>query len=205
MKNNILQFYLKYKFSRKCILDKNITFSKDFIVGKNCKIGNNTIIGENVIIKDNVQIASYVLLSNIMIGKNSIIDSGVKIIGYGKGKIIIGKESYIGVNNVLDYSDNINVGNYVHIAGPSTGIWTHSSSKMCLNSIPIREKNIKYRPCSSVKIDNNVYIGGNCTIYPGVTINHHSIIAPNSAVNKDVESYILAGGVPVQKIKNLHV
>jgi len=48
-----------------------------------------------------------------------------------------------------------------------------------------------------------VYINGNCTIYPGVTIHHHSVIAPNSAVTKDIPPYTLVGGVPAAKIKKI--
>jgi len=93
----------------------------------------------------------------------------------------------------------------VHIAGPSTGLWTHSSAKQAIAGLPLKEKDIKYRPTASITIENNVYIGGNCTIYPGVTLGHHSIIAPNSAVDKDVEPYTLVGGVPAIFIKHIEV
>jgi acetyltransferase-like isoleucine patch superfamily enzyme len=52
-------------------------------------------------------------------------------------------------------------------------------------------------------IEDNVYIGGNCTIYPGITIHHHSIVAPNSAVTKDVPSHSMLGGVPAKVVKQL--
>lgn len=143
------------------------------------------------------------MLENLMVADNSFIEGYVICTGHGYGIIKIGRESYIGINDILDWSNNITIGDFVHIAGPSTGLWTHSSAKMCLNSIPLKEKSEQYRPTAPITIESNVYIGGNCTIYPGITIGHHSIIAPNSAVSKDVPPYTLVGGVPAKIIKSL--
>jgi len=104
----------------------------------------------------------------------------------------------------LDNSDNIQIGNFVHIAGPTTALWTHSSAKMCMNSIPLNKATEKYRPTAPIKIEDNVYIGGNCTIYPGVKIGHHSIVAPNSSVTKDIPPYSMFGGVPAKFIKSTY-
>ncbi|NBC08454.1 MAG: hypothetical protein GVY26_14765, partial [Bacteroidetes bacterium] len=68
---------------------------------------------------------------------------------------------------------------------------------------PLSYKEVDCRPVAPVVIEDNVYIGGNCTIYPGVKIGHHSVIAPNSAVTKDVVPYSMVGGVPAKKIKTL--
>jgi len=196
----IIKFFLRKKrvnISSGCFISNNSEISKGVYIGKNTNIGNN------VILKENVHIGSNASLSNITVGKNSSIETGVICTGYGNGKVIIGEESYIGVYDILDWSDNIKIGNYVHIAGPSTGLWTHSSSKQALAGLPLLEKDINYRPTSPIIIEDHVYIGGNCTIYPGVTIRHHSIVAPNSVVNKDVESHTLVGGVPAKVIKRI--
>ena len=160
-------YLLLKKYKKNNIIKSNVTISNDLILGKNCFIDNNTIISNNVKIANGVHIGSNVFLSNITIGENSFIESGVICTGYGNGKITIGKESYIGIYNILDWSDNIHIGDFVHIAGPSTGLWTHTSAKMCYFGIPLKEKNFKYRPTKAIKIEDNVYIGGNCTIYQG--------------------------------------
>jgi acetyltransferase-like isoleucine patch superfamily enzyme len=172
--------------------------------GRNCKIGRNSSLVSSVVLRNNVIIGEGVSLNNINIEDNTMVESGVKTVGTGKGKITLGKECYIGVNNILDTSDNIIIGDFVHIAGPSTGLWCHSSYQICLNSIPLNDINRdKHRPTAPITIESNVYIGGNCTIYPGVTIHHHSIVAPNSAVNKDVISYTMVGGAPAKFIKSI--
>jgi maltose O-acetyltransferase len=74
---------------------------------------------------------------------------------------------------------------------------------MCFNSIPLEQKSKKFRPTAPIVIEDNVYIGGNCTIYPGITIGNHSIVAPNSAVTKNVEPFSMVGGVPAKIIKKI--
>ena len=171
---------------------------------KNSKIGKNTLVGDGVVIGKNVKIGRGAILRKITIGNHSVIESFVKCVGTEKGCIFIGSNSYIGVSNILDNSANIKIGDFVHIAGPSTALWTHSSAKMCMNSIPLDKANEKYRPVAPIIIEDNVYIGGNCTIYPGIRIGHHPIVAPNSAVTKDIPPYSMFGGVPAKFIKSTY-
>lgn len=190
---------LKIKVGKGSIIDKGIKF------GVSSKIGSYVYVGKDVVLGNNVIIGNNCSISRIFVDNNSHIESGVKVIGKGEGRITIGKETYIGINNVLDFSDNIKIGNYVHIAGPSTGIWTHSSAKQAIAGLPLNDKNKNFRPVAPVIIEDNVYIGGNCTIYPGVKIGHHSIVAPNSSVIDEVMPNTMVGGVPAKLIKNLNI
>ena len=54
-----------------------------------------------------------------------------------------------------------------------------------------------------VTIGDDVWMGGNVTILPGVTIGNNVIIAAGAVVTKDVPSNTLVGGVPAKKIKSL--
>lgn len=51
-------------------------------------------------------------------------------------------------------------------------------------------------------IGNDVWIGHNATIMPGITVGDGAIIATGSVVTKDVEPYAIVGGNPNKKIKN---
>lgn len=201
LKSFFWQIYLRVKSSSNNKLGKRIIFSKDFIIGEKCNIGNDVTIGRFVKLGDNISIGKSAFIENIEVDNNSTIERNVICTGFGRGKIKIGQNCYIGINNVLDWSDDITIGNFVHIAGPSSGLWTHSSALMCLNSIPLAQKSEKFRPTSPILIEDNVYIGGNCTIYPGISIGHHSIIAPNSAITKNVPPFTMVGGVPARFIK----
>lgn len=204
IKAYLIQTYLREKFRVRSKLAKGVKFSVKTHMEAGCSIGSYSILGNEVKLGEKVEIGSGVCLEQIEIGKFSRIDSRVICTGSKGGKIIIGENSYIGLYNVLDHSDNISIGDFVHIAGPSTGLWTHSSYLMCLNSVKLIEQTVQNRPTAPIRIENNVYIGGNCTIYPGITIGHHSIVAPNSAVTKDVPPYTMVGGVPAAFIKHTY-
>ena len=48
-----------------------------------------------------------------------------------------------------------------------------------------------------------VWIGGNVTILPGVTIGNNVVVAAGAVVTKDIPDNTLVGGVPAKKIKDL--
>jgi acetyltransferase-like isoleucine patch superfamily enzyme len=203
IKSFFVQAFLKYKLRKRNYIGKKCFISKDVILEGNNFIHDYVYLLENVKLKRNARIGIRALISNIEVGENSFLESGVMCTGFGEGRITIGKESYIGINNILDWSNNISIGDYVHIAGPSTGLWTHSSVNMTLKSTELNNSSSCNRYTLPIKIEDNVFIGGGCIIYPGVTIHHHSIVAPNSTVVKDVESYTMVGGSPAKIIKNI--
>ena len=49
-----------------------------------------------------------------------------------------------------------------------------------------------------IRIGRDVWIGANCTIFPGVTIGDNVIIGANSVVNRDVPSNTIAFGAPAR-------
>ena len=54
-----------------------------------------------------------------------------------------------------------------------------------------------------VTIGNDVWIGANCTILPGVTIGNNVVVAAGAVVTKDVPDNCVVGGVPVKIIKEI--
>ena len=54
-----------------------------------------------------------------------------------------------------------------------------------------------------VVIEDNVWIGANVTVMPGVTIGKHSVIAAGSVVTTDIPPDTMAAGVPAKIIKKL--
>ncbi|WP_394331444.1 acyltransferase [Williamwhitmania taraxaci] len=54
----------------------------------------------------------------------------------------------------------------------------------------------------AIIIEDNVWLGTNVVVLPGVTIGHGSVISANSVVHKDVPPMVVAGGNPLQIIKS---
>ena len=54
-----------------------------------------------------------------------------------------------------------------------------------------------------VIIGDDVWIGGNCTILPGVTIGHNVVVAAGAVVTKDVPDNCVVAGCPARVIKTI--
>lgn len=52
-------------------------------------------------------------------------------------------------------------------------------------------------------VDYDVWIGGNVTILPGITIGNNVVVAAGAVVTHDIPDNTLVGGVPARKIKHI--
>jgi acetyltransferase-like isoleucine patch superfamily enzyme len=57
---------------------------------------------------------------------------------------------------------------------------------------------------SPVNIGDNVWIGSNATILPGVTIGDNSVVAAGAVVTKDVPENTVVAGVPAKVVKKIN-
>ena len=56
-----------------------------------------------------------------------------------------------------------------------------------------------------VRLGANVWVGRSATIFPGVTIGDHAVIAAGSTVTSDVPARTLVAGVPARPIRTLDI
>ena len=108
--------------------------------------------------------------------------------------IEIGDFSELGTNCIIQ--SNTTIGKNV-IMGPDVKIYTRNHKFESLE-IPMQYQG---HTEEKVVIGNDVWIGANSVILPGVTIGDHSIVAAGSVVTKDVPSFAIVGGVPAKIIK----
>lgn len=114
---------------------------------------------------------------------------------YGKN-IHVGKHFIANYNvTILDIAP-VHIGDYCMI-GPNTLIVTVNHP---LSPMKRRKKTGIAKP---ITIGNDVWIGGNCTILPGVTIGNNVVIAAGSVVTKDIPDNCVVAGVPAKKIKDI--
>jgi maltose O-acetyltransferase len=57
--------------------------------------------------------------------------------------------------------------------------------------------------CKAITIGDDVWIGGNVTILPGVHIGNNVVVAAGAVVSKDVPDNCVVAGIPAKKIKDL--
>lgn len=113
-----------------------------------------------------------------------------------------GKNIHVGEDFLANYNVTIldiapvHIGDYCMI-GPNTLITTVGHP---LSPKGRREKKGFGKP---VTIGDDVWIGGNCTILPGVKIGNNVVVAAGAVVTKDVPDNCVVGGVPAKKLKDL--
>ena len=114
---------------------------------------------------------------------------------YGK-QISVGRRFFANFNfTVLDEAP-VKIGDDCFI-GPNVSIYT-----ACHSTNPV-ERNSRREWAEPVTIGNNVWIGGDVTILPGVTIGNNVTIGAGSVVSRDVPSNVVAAGNPCRVLKEL--
>lgn len=114
---------------------------------------------------------------------------------YGKN-ILIGDYFFANSNCIILDEAKVIIGDEV-VFGPNVGLYTVNHP---LDAIS-REKG--YEIAKPITIGNNVWLGANVIVLPGVTIGDRSVIAAGSVVTKDIPSDCLAAGNPCQIIREI--
>jgi maltose O-acetyltransferase len=114
---------------------------------------------------------------------------------YKKMGVKIGDNCKFQFDVVIDYSHYwlIEIGNDVTLA-PRVHILAHDASTF---------NHVGYSKIGKVKIGDNVFIGANSTILPGVIIENNTIIGAGSVVTKDIPKNSIAVGNPAKVIGNI--
>jgi len=109
--------------------------------------------------------------------------------------ISFGCNVYIGPGAEFMAKGNILIGSNVRI-GPNCCIWTENHNYKSTTHLPYDYDDI----LKEVVVEDNVWIGMNVTIAPGVRIKEGSVIALGSVITKDVEAGSIMGGNPAKSI-----
>ena len=129
------------------------------------------------------------------LGDYSVIES-FACINNAVGDVVIGDHTRIGLHNTI--IGPVDIGNHVNLAqGITVTALNHNFSDA---NKRIDEQGVSTNP---VTIEDDVWIGANAVILPGVTIGEHCVVAAGAVVTKDVPPHSLVAGVPAKVIKNI--
>lgn len=130
---------------------------------------------------------SKMILKNVVLSQNVVLRSH-------EGGVITILDSFIGYNSVIAACKSIHIDRHCQIG----------------EMVVIRDQNHNYGginlsfsgyTASSIKINQNVWLGSKVSVFKGVEIGENSVIAGSGVVVSNVPSNELWGGIPAKKIK----
>jgi len=125
---------------------------------------------------------------NFVIGQSFWCDYGYNI--------EIGNNFYSNHNLVILDCAKVTFGDNVFIA-PNCGFYTAS------HPLDKEERNEVIVVAKPIKVGNNVWIGGNVTVLPGVEIGDDTIIGAGSVVTKSIPEGVIAVGNPCRVVRKI--
>ena len=125
---------------------------------------------------------------NFVIGQSFWCDYGYNI--------EIGSNFYSNHNLVILDCAKVTFGDNVFIA-PNCGFYTAS------HPLDKEERNEVIVVAKPIKVGNNVWIGGNVTVLPGVEIGDDTIIGAGSVVTKSIPEGVIAVGNPCRVVRKI--
>jgi acetyltransferase-like isoleucine patch superfamily enzyme len=129
------------------------------------------------------------------LGDYSVVES-FSCINNAVGDVVIGDHTRVGLHNTV--IGPVTIGSHVNLAqGITITALNHNFGD---KSQRIDDQGISTDP---VIVGDDIWIGANAVILPGVNIGHHSVVAAGAVVTKDVPPHSLVAGVPAKIIKEI--
>jgi acetyltransferase-like isoleucine patch superfamily enzyme len=129
------------------------------------------------------------------LGDYSVVES-FACINNAVGDVLIGNHTRIGLHNTI--IGPVRIGNNVNLAqGITVTALNHNFDD---TNKRIDEQGVS---TNAVTIEDDVWIGANAVVLPGVTIGTHCVVAAGAVVTKDVPPHSLVAGVPAKVIKQI--
>lgn len=110
--------------------------------------------------------------------------------------IEVGKDFFANYNCTILDVGKVRIGDYVQLA-PNVAIYTAG------HPVHPATRNTLYEYGMEINIGNNVWIGGNTVICPGVTIGDNTVIGAGSVVTRDIPSWSVAAGNPCRVLRKI--
>jgi acetyltransferase-like isoleucine patch superfamily enzyme len=129
------------------------------------------------------------------LGKRSVVES-FSCINNAVGDVVIGDYTRIGIHNTI--IGPVTIGSHVNLAQGITVTALNHNFENTNERIDLQGVTTK-----QVVINDDVWIGANAVILPGVTIGRHAVVAAGAVVTTDVPENTVVGGVTAKIFKRL--
>ena len=127
------------------------------------------------------------------LGERSVIED-YSIVNNAVGDVIIGNRTRVGLGNTVigpvEIGDDVNFAQNVVITGLN-----HNFTDV---NVVIGDQGVS---TNRVTIADDVWVGANAVILPGVSIGKHSVVAAGSVVTRAVPAYSVCAGNPARVVK----
>jgi len=130
--------------------------------------------------------------ANIRMGSNNFFNNNVCILD--TGEVVIGNNCQIAPNVIITAASHS-----TKVKPQAAKISVSSGVRAYFGTREVREAF-----SSKIIIGDNVWIGANAVILPGVTIGNNVVVGAGAVVNKDVPDSVVVAGVPAKIIKKLN-
>lgn len=117
-------------------------------------------------------------------------------VDYGR-HVEIGENFYANMDCIFLDVNKIKIGDNVMV-GPRVSFFTAGHP----TDAEIRITDLEFG--LPITVGNNVWIGGNSVLLPGITVGNNSIIAAGAVVTKDVPDHTIVGGNPAKVIRKVN-
>lgn len=200
----ILSFLFPYKITKKfeslrnylytgwisrqfCKMDGLVEFPIRLVGGNNITVGEGSRIEKDAYLYTAASKNGKSYAPSIIIGKNSVIQ----------------RDCFLSAIDRIEIGDNVAITSRTLVIDNVHGDFRENNFTFDNDpDIPdVFLQNVYTRDLSSkgpVVIEDNVHIGMNCVILPGVRIGRNSVIANNSVVSKNIPPFSIVAGNPAK-------
>lgn len=171
-----------------CIIEKNVRFN----VPQKIFFGNRVFIGENSYLDARHLESEIRLEDDISVHRSCVL----RIFRDGIGKICIREGAALNMHVYIDGDGGVEIGKNSLL---SPGVHLFSGNHIFKDpSIPIKFQGTEY---GRIEIGEDVWLGTNVIVLPGVSISDGSVVGAGAVVTKDIPSYSIAVGAPAKVVK----
>lgn len=173
---------------RTCLIERNVRL----------EVPSKIFLDDRVFVGESCWISAGSMEGEIKLGNDSFVAHRSTLTARG-GKILIGEHVHISRNSYISGIGNVEIGKD-SMLGPNVTL-NSGNHKFADVDTPMRLQGARL---GKITIENDVWLGANVCVVPGVTIGRGTVVGAGAVVTKDIPPYSIAVGVPAKVVRERH-